>query len=266
MKQSKETIQKRQQQILNAVSQNTIIQVSDISRLLGVSEITIRRDLDYLEKQGNLERFHGGARLLEAESEEIPTFENKGESFVSQKKAIARVIADMIPPDVTVFLNSGSTTLEIIDRIKDRPIRIVTNNALAANVVNNGKAELICTGGVYNDKTCSYTGDLATLLIRKIYADYCILGVNGISSKEGITTYAYQETMLNELMVKRCKGMCIVAADGSKIGRSFHFTSTGLENINVLVTDSSANADELANIQEQGIKVICADQSDSTNL
>jgi DeoR family fructose operon transcriptional repressor len=150
--------------------------------------------------------------------------------------------------------------LKSLKKIKDRDVIIITNNALAASAITNSSAKLISTGGQYSDLSKSFVGDFATRIINMTYANLCILGVNGISSDFGVTTSVYQETMINELMVKRCNGLKIIAADGSKIGKTHCFTSIPINKIDVLVTDSSADKNELAKISSIGIRVILADQ------
>lgn len=101
---------------------------------------------------------------------------------------------------------------------------------------------------------------MAVSLLQRINATICILGVNGITGNEGITTSNYSETMINEEMLKRCKGPHIIAADGSKIGRIFKFSSAPITSTDILVTDSSADSRELKQIQNMGIQVILADK------
>ncbi|MEG1806462.1 MAG: DeoR/GlpR family DNA-binding transcription regulator, partial [Clostridia bacterium] len=204
-------------------------------------------------------RFHGGASLKPQVSDESPKFKSKESMNYSQKVQIAKVVASLINDNDTVFINAGTTTFEVIRELSKKPIKIITNSVPAPSLFENSPSRLISTGGEFNAKNQSFTGDLATSIVNKIYASACVLGVNGFSSTDGITTADYLETMINELFLKRCKGLKIVAADGSKIGKTFCFTSASLSYIDILVTDSSANRDELAKFKELGIKIIIAD-------
>ena len=96
----------------------------------------------------------------------------------------------------------------------------------------------------------------ASDMLSKVYTNTCILGVNGISSSNGITTSNYQEASINELMVTHCKGKVIVAADSSKIGQTYPFVSIGVNSIDMLITDSNANPLELEQIRQCGVEVI----------
>ncbi|MBT9775301.1 DeoR family transcriptional regulator [Clostridium sp. MCC353] len=260
MKQSQAEVHKRHQRLLELFNAHGSLQVSEVSKELNMSELTIRRDFDLLEKKGYIVRFHGGAKLASSGTEMTPVFENKGSMNQTQKQQIAAVISKYIQEKDTVFLNAGTTTLEVIKCIKNRDITIITNNALACLALEDGSATLISTGGEYNGRNKSYTGALATNLMNRVFATVCILGVNGITHTDGITTSAYLETMINEEMLKRCKGKKIVAADGSKVGRTFCFTSAEITDIDILVTDSSADPKELERMREKGVEIVLADK------
>lgn len=260
MKQSRAEVQKRHQHLLELFNAQGIISASEASKLLNVSELTIRRDFDVLENKGYITRFHGGAKLKTPAHESAPVFESRGTINQIQKQQIAQVVSRYIHEKDTVFLNAGTTTLEVIKYLKDKDITIITNNAPAFSIIQKSTATLISTGGEYNNRNKSYTGVLATHLINKVIASVCILGVNGLSYNDGITTSAYLETMINENMLKRCKGEKIVVADGSKIGQTFCFSSASISDIDILVTDSSADPTELKLIQDAGVKIILADK------
>ena len=259
MKQSQAEVHKRHQRLMELFNTHGSLQVSETSTLLNMSELTIRRDFDALENKGYIVRFHGGAKLASPNIEATPVFENKGTMNQIQKQKIAQVVSQYIQPKDTVFLNAGTTTLEVIKCIRDMDITIITSNALACTVIGDGAATLISTGGEYNNHNKSYTGALATNLINKVFASICILGVNGITHSDGITTSAYLETMMNEELLKRCKGKKIVAADGSKVGCTFCFTSAAITDIDILVTDSSADSEELKKMREKGVQIVMAD-------
>lgn len=244
---------------------NDALQVSEVSQALNVSEITVRRDFDYLEKKGQITRFHGGATLNASHNGNSVLHDSRDDLHSREKQLIARVVASLIGENQTVFMNAGTTILEVFKAVRSKHIRVVSNNALAGGVIGGSSIEFICTGGIYQEKTRSYVGDLATPLLCKVYADVCVLGVNGISSCDGITTQTYSDTMLNDLMVKRCRGKKIIAADGSKIGKTFCFTSFPLDAVDILVTDSSADSEELSRIRELGIQVILADVPDRSS-
>lgn len=260
MKQSKATVRKRQNNLLALFDESGNLLVNDACKKLGVSPITIRRDLEALEQEKRLVRYHGGARLLKPEAPSIPELAVRGHLQLVQKLHIAKYAATLVTDERKVlFFNAGTTTYLVMKELIDRKIRIFTNNVHAIDLFGSANAELIMTGGLFNAHNRSFQGDLANLLLSRVHADMCILGVNGINSQEGITSYSYQETLLNQTMVKRCIGKRVVVADGTKIGKFYCYTSVSLEDIDILVTDSSADACELDRIRQAGVEVVLAD-------
>lgn len=256
MNQSKSSIYNRQKKLLDYIQTNQNIRNSEASRFLGVSEITIRRDLMELEEQKLVERFHGGARYLNKPASHDLQFQEKEIKHEHEKNLLGEQAASLVKDGSTVFLNSGTTTLSTIKHLNGKHVRIITNNALAPTQICSEKIELILTGGECRTRSKSLIGNFAVSLINKVYADICILGVNGISGECGTTTSIFQETTINELMVKRCNGPIIVVADSSKIGRSFDFVSIGTGEIDILITDSNADPEELHKLEEKGIQII----------
>lgn len=256
MNQTREAISQRQKKLLDYLKEHNTARVSDLCRHLDVSEITVRRDLNELENQKLLERFHGGARIKKIKPENDVAFEEKGVRHEAQKNAIGREAAHLVENGSTVFLNSGSTTLAALKYLNEKNVRIITNNALAPTKIYNDKIELILTGGECRCRSKSLIGDQAVTMVGNVLADICILGVNGISAESGTTTSIHQETAINDMMVKNCHGPVIVVADGSKIGRTYDFISIDISRIDILITDSGANAAELDKIREKGVRVI----------
>ncbi|WP_249317126.1 DeoR/GlpR family DNA-binding transcription regulator [Bacillus sp. FJAT-50079] len=254
------SVYQRKRKIEDYLRKHGSARTDELSRLFSVSEITIRRDLKDFEEKNILERFHGGVRLLKDYTDNEVLFEEKGEKFSKEKAAIAREVVKLLSAGDTIFLNSGSTSLAVLNELnnRDKTIKVITNNALAPTVITNNNVELMITGGEYRKTSKSFVGDLAVPVLSKVIATKCILGANGISAEHGISTSVYQETLINELMVKHCKGECIIVADGSKIGKFFSFKSVGLEEIDILVTDSTADRDYIAKIEKAGVKVVIA--------
>lgn len=251
-------IMQRRESILRHLEEHGETSVNELSSRLGMSEMTIRRDLRRMEERGVLRRFHGGAASRE-QVREVAYFEQKGAANLREKNLIAEAIAGMVPVGSTVFCNAGTTTLAVMSRIRNENVRIITNNALAPSLAADGSGELICTGGLYQERTRSFGGEFATYIISKTHADVCVLGVNGVSAASGVTTAVYNETLINEMMARRCKGQTIIAADGSKIGKVSYFTSMPLSRITMLVTDSSADMEEVARMRDAGLQVRIVD-------
>ena len=254
MKQSKFTISNRREKILTYMRENGPAKVEELSEACHVSPLTIRRDLDALSKINAVRRNFGGAQLLQI-VDKPATFEEKKTVHHREKQKIAQAASRYIPDGSTVFMNSGTTVLQVIGELKEKNVTVITNNALAYEYAKRIRGDIICTGGVYSDSTKTYLGDFAVNIVSKVYADVCILGVNGINAANGVTTSVLQETNISDKMVERCIGKIIVVADGSKIGRTFSFVSLKLSHIDLLITDSTANPEEIRKLRSMGLKI-----------
>lgn len=255
MKQSKGKISDRREQILNYLREHKSAKVEELGDLCQVSVLTIRRDLVALEGMQLLRRNYGGAELVKEVRIPVP-FEEKSRSYHKEKQKIAAAAGRYIKEGMTVFMNSGSTVLEVLDAIQNQDVTVVTNNALAYRYASEFKGEIICTGGEYSAITKDYVGNFAVSIVGKIYADICILGVNGIDAVSGVTTSVLKETMVNEKMAERCMGKVIVVADGSKIGKTCNFVSVKLDRVDLLITDASVDPVEAERLRNAGLEIL----------
>lgn len=256
MRKSVFQVNKRQKEVLSQLEQDGVVYVTRLSERFGVSEITIRRDLETMERARLLTRFHGGARLPEEPAEAVPLFDEKGRRNLDEKILIARRVAELIHEDDMVFMNSGSTVTHIPQFLQNKRVTIITNNARMACVDYGESVSLLLTGGIHNKITQSLTGDLAKRALEQVYATVCVLGVNGISAEDGITTSLYQETEINDAMLNRCRGKRVVAADSSKVGRTLNFISAPIDKIDMLVTTSRADPAEVEKLKARGVEVL----------
>jgi len=238
------------------------MRVSDLATAFKVSEITIRRDLDELSDEGLVERFHGGAQLAHTAGREN-LFVEKGMQHAAEKEAIGAEAAALVNDEDTVLLNGGSTTLAVLRHLRHRNVRVVTNNAAATTEFTDEAGELIIVGGEFRAKSRSLIGNLALLALSQIHATMCILGTNGVSARTGLTTSVHAETAINRLMVERSNGNVVVVADGSKIGVTSSFACVPLSQVRTLITDPSANPEQLAAIRAAGVRVIVSTGSAS---
>lgn len=257
MKNSKSVVFKRQQALLKELREQKTIDVETVAQKLDVSPTTIRRDLVMFEKQNLIERFHGGATLLEESlrEEDIPTDSHEAEDR-EQKQAIARYAAELVEDGDTIFLNSSSTALMMLDYLKGKRVIVVTNNGFAVGCPHDSQVEIIMTGGEIYRRRKSLVGEFALHTLSKIIADKAFIGVGGISAEGGITTSVLPETAINDTMLRRCQGKCYVLAATSKIGREHNFHSADVNQINCLITCKGAPQNELDAIRNSGVDVV----------
>ncbi len=256
MKNNRGAIQKRQMRLLEHLQQTGSADVTVLAQLLGVSSITVRRDLDELESRGVVTRYFGGARLTPtAEKDDEPAYWETTTQRMAQKRAIAKRAAELLEDGDTVFINSSATALLIYPYIQDKSVVIVTNNGRSLLAQRNRGVELVLTGGeVYGGKQ-SLVGQFALDALARITATKCILGVSGISVQGGITSRVIQETAINQMMLRRCRGPKIVVADSSKIGIEHNFFSGDLKDVTDLITDNGAAETQLEQLRQAGLRV-----------
>ncbi|MBD7910816.1 MULTISPECIES: DeoR/GlpR family DNA-binding transcription regulator [Clostridium] len=261
MKNSNSLVSKRQQLILQYLKDNETVKIDDLSKKLGVSPITIRRDLQLFEQNGIVEKFYGGAKLISKELDDDPSFNHSTEEYLSLKHSIAKRAAELIEDGDIIFINSSSTALLILEYLEDKHVTVVTNNGKALQISTSPNIDLILTGGEVSRKKLCMVGDYAAQLISKISADKCFLGVSGISANLGISTCVLQETTINSMMLKKCTGSTIILADNSKVGKNHNFLVGEINRISYLVTDSNADEKEIKQIKDKGIKVLTVNAS-----
>jgi DeoR family fructose operon transcriptional repressor len=245
----------RQDKIHKLVHNQGIVKVAELSAMLHVSEITIRRDLDVLEKKGILERTYGGAVYSNRMIVEPPFFE-KDRIHRIEKEAIGRAASELIDEGDTVLVNSGSTSLQVIRYLSGKRAQIITSNVGAHAVVSNVRTELILIGGNYRSQSNSLVGSLASQSLEQVYGSKAIIGVDGISVKYGLTTPVLQEAEIARMMIDRTRGPVIVVADHSKLGVVSNFVTAPIEKVNILVTDDGFEQDFRDELEKLGIMVV----------
>jgi DeoR family fructose operon transcriptional repressor len=226
----------RHKKILEMVYQRKSVSADELAAEFGVSKITIRRDLDTLALDKLLERTRGGAvSISDLGFEEI--FEDKDHSAKKEKTLIGRYMASLVQENETVFLNAGSTTLEVVRHLKGKRVRVVTNNAACLLLDLDPEIEMILLGGDYRPQSRSLVGAVAIASLQSIYSSVTVLGINGVSIKRGFTTAVQLETSINKAMIENSSGKVVVVADHSKMNCVSSFLSCPLNRVDLLVTD-----------------------------
>lgn len=256
---SNAAVYRRRLKILESVRSRGMATVEELSSSLGVSPITIRRDLDHLCGEGSLIRRHGGAVPVETESS-VPekNLSEKDILNIEAKNRIAAAAVALLEDDEIIFMNSGSTTLCFLRALAGRRVKIITNNVAALGVPASPGLELMILGGEYRQQSQSLVGEFALSAIRDIWADHTFLGTNGLSLERGLTTSVYQECSVNQAMIDHTHGKVVILADSSKMGKVANFVSSPLSNVDIVVTDSECPDSFQRELQARGIQVILA--------
>ena len=257
---------RRWNELLELLAAAGQLQVEEAAKALGVSEATVRRDLDELARQQMLTRIRGGA-VAQGVTYDLP-LRYKSERHPSEKQRIAAVAAGLVRPGQITGLNGGTTTTEVARALATRsdlnsqvpsPAVTVVTNALniATELAVRQHIKIVTTGGVARPQSYELTGPLATGVLEQVALDVAILGVDGIDAVAGATAHHEGEASINRLMGRQARQVIIVA-DSSKVGqRAFARICTPAE-IDVLVTDAGIAAEDAARLEDAGVDVVTA--------
>lgn len=246
----------RQGRILEILAEQRGVRVSVLSDLLGVSEMTIRRDLERLETEGLLSRTHGGAILKQRIVEE-PRYVTNVRANAHEKERIAQATAAMIKQGETVFLGSGTTATQVLSYVDpDLQARIVTHNLGAVSSAQKKALDVIILGGLYRPRSNTVEGALSLEVLGNFHASKFILGADGVSLEEGITTASVGLAGVERAMIRQTRGEVIVLADRSKIGIVGDFVICTLDEIHTVVVDDGIDSDVRDEMLRRGLRVV----------
>lgn len=229
----------RQQKISDILSENGIVQVSRLAEDFGVSELTIRRDLDQMEEAGLLKRTHGGATILRNLNAE-PHYLQKAAMFAEEKRRIAEKAASLVQDDDIVMVNSGTTASAVLGALLEsgKTLTIITNNIDVFNHPDTiGRCAIVLIGGAYRSRSRSLSGSLATKSLEGMFANKSFIGVDGISEEVGLTTPIYEESVVSNMMLRHTTGQAFVIATHNKIGVTSNYRIGKVEEIHGIITD-----------------------------
>ncbi|MEU1809959.1 DeoR/GlpR family DNA-binding transcription regulator [Micromonospora aurantiaca (nom. illeg.)] len=229
----------RQTAILERLRRAGGVRVTELAAEFGVSDMTIRRDLDTLHEQGLLAKVHGGATPAGPGSTDEPGFHVKSVRQSAEKAAIAEHAAGLVRPGAAIALSAGTTTAELARRLVDVPgLTVVTNSLPVAEALHVGgrpDQTVVLTGGVRTPSD-ALVGPLAVAAIAALHLDLLFLGVHGISERAGFTTPNLMEADTNRALVAAADRL-VVLADHTKWGTVGISSIVPLEAADVLVTD-----------------------------
>ncbi|MGW7368688.1 DeoR/GlpR family DNA-binding transcription regulator [Streptomyces sp. NPDC054841] len=241
--------EQRQALILDEVRRRGGVRVNELTRRLNVSDMTVRRDLDALARQGMIEKVHGGAVPVADTSTHEPGFEAKSSLELSAKEDIARAAAVMALPGSAIALSGGTTTYALAQHLVDVPdLTVVTNSVRVADVFHTAQragaasgqrtaaATVVLTGGVRTPSD-SLVGPVADQAIRSLHFDVLFLGVHGISVEAGLSTPNLAEAETNRRFMRSARRV-VVVADHTKWGTVGLSSFGRLEDVDTLVTDA----------------------------
>jgi DeoR family fructose operon transcriptional repressor len=247
----------RRSRLIDIIRLRGFAALDELVRELGVSESTVRRDLDALEEQGTARRTHGGV-LYAGGLPRIAEFDEKQPANWDAKRVIAAEAAAIISDEQTVLLDGGTTTYEVARLLTGRALQVVTNSLPVANLfASESRTDLILLGGFVSPRTGVCLGPYTNELLSRLHVTTTVLSAAGIT-KDGLFNAQLLLAETEQAML-RAGGKVIVVADSSKFGRKSLTLVSALEGIDVVVSDSGLSADWRETILAAGPTLIIAD-------
>ena len=250
---------RRMLSILDLLREKGTVGLTELAASLAISPATARRDLAELADQRLIVRTHGGARLIDSRSE-LPV-SLRDTKFQDAKRAIASAVADIIPRQrYAVALSGGSTAAHVARALAGHnELTIVTNSLTIAQLVTTfPQLKVVMTGGILRPESLELVGVLAENTFNAINLGTAILGTDGVTAAGGVTTHDETEARTNHAMVTHAQRV-IVVADGSKIGRLALAQVATVDQVNLIVTDATADAQAVADLRAAGVTVLIVD-------
>lgn len=248
----------RHNEIVNILKEAKSVSVAFLSAKLYVSETTIRRDLDILERNNIIKRTYGGAVLLEGLNSEIPLAVREAEQK-AKKELIGQAAAGLVKDGDILILDSSSTVLKMVPYLKNRSnLSLITNGARTA--IDLGQmlhTDVYCTGGRLRENSLSYIGEIAKRCIEDYYADILFFSCRSVSLDKGLMDPNEDEAVLRRLMIKNSR-KSILLCDSTKFDKSSFVKICSLDAIDAIVTDlplAPVWEDELA---KRGVDLVYA--------
>ena len=249
-------IKSRRDEILRILGDRDYVTVEEFSKVLGVSAVTIRTDLTVLEEQGQLIRTHGGA-MKSGRKGEARLISNTIAEYEMEKKAIAKRAASLIRPGNTIIIDSGSTTIHLIEYLDEKNVTVVTNSFLACEKMRDKEdIKVVFLGGNLRRESMGTVGLLANNAIKAMNVDIYFMGAAAYD-KKNISTSDMTESELKINMIE-ASDKVVFMADSSKFGIKAFSKICSWDKVDAFVTEK-IQGDFRRELEEMGVEVLSAD-------
>lgn len=231
----------RKRYIMQQLNERGIINLKEIAKELGISEITARRDFEKLEQEGKLKRVLGGATLGEeqdttADGAEL-TMKEKKMLHKSEKERIARYAAQFVQDEDSVFLDAGTSMVPLMRILEKRKIKIVTYNELLINGMNNPVAEVFIVGGQHRSYYSMNVGPVAHDVLKQFYFNKAFFGCSGVDMSQGMAYTTEMESLLMKRIALENAGESYLLVDHSKLGRRNYLKLAEISSFTGVISD-----------------------------
>lgn len=246
--------QRRKARILELLDLHESLDVPELSGKLGVSPVTIRRDLNLLAGQGLITRTHGGAMSLRS-STDMVRFSNKAATRQAEKEYIASLASRHIHDGDIIFLDCGSTVFALAPFLKGKRITVITNSLPLACTLAESGVRINLVGGEVDPERMAVHGSVAAEHIRRYKAAKAFIGVDGLSVEGGLSSNSEKEAEITTAMIARSREVFLLC-DSSKLGNDRYLSFAPVSSLHYLITDKEAPDDLLASFRKAGLVVI----------
>ena len=247
--------EERRRAIVDILRQSGRVLVADLAKEFRTSQITIRKDLEALDKQGLIQRTHGGALPLQTSALLDPTLREKEKLHHQEKMRIAECAVQKVKEGQVLILDSGTTTTAIARALRQfQNLTIITNAVNIAAELAGTSVEVILTGGTLRNNSFSLVGPIAEETLRRLSADILFLGVDGFDAHYGLSTPNLLEAKVNRVMVEIAK-KAVAVCDSSKFGRRSLSLISPTAALSEVITDRGAPKSDLRALKQAGIEV-----------
>jgi DeoR/GlpR family transcriptional regulator of sugar metabolism len=248
----------RRDNILALLKEDGSAKVLELAKLFKVTEVTIRQDLEKMEKEGLIIREHGGAYLKNVK-DQVQTISPANQENLDKKECIALKCVSFIESGDTIILDSGSTTTEIAKKLKGKKNLTIITNALNIALMLGAEPgiEVIVTGGEFKPPTLSLTGQKAADFFKGLHVQKLFLATAGISLKAGLTYPSISDIVVKKAMIEAAETTYLVA-DSTKIGKASLASLGALSNIDYIITDKGIQPKHKKVFKDNDIKLIIA--------
>ncbi len=244
--------EERHKLIIDKLKEKGIVKINDLIELTNTSESTLRRDLTFLESVNALKRVHGGATLLKGRYNE-PSYNEKLVQNKEEKLAIAKYAASLIEHGDSIYLDAGTTTLELINYIDKKDIVVVTNGLKHIDALVERGIEAYILGGKVRVKTKAIIGIDALLGLKKFRFDKAFIGINGVHLEYGYTTPDLEEAALKEAAISLSREAYMLA-DESKFGEAAFIKVCDLHKASIITNKKMENYEGY--LEKTDVKVV----------
>lgn len=253
------TIGERRKYILDNIRKDGFVKVSELAEMLGVTQTTIRKDLNYLESQGVLQRAHGSAIPTAPQVMDINLSAKRLINF-EEKQKIAEKAAELIQSDDSILLASGSTISLFAESLKPKGrLNVVSISVnISAHLGDIPGITVMQVGGILYGNTLSVLGAEASKTIENLYCSKVFFGVDGIDLDYGLTCGTGEEASITQKMIQSAQ-TSIVLCDSSKLGQRGFARICEVGDIDVLITDNGLPMEARKRVEDMGVKLIIAE-------